>query len=79
MALKVLGISASPRREGNSELLLRRALAGAEGAALPSNACGSATTGSKAAASAMSARRPAIVPRGTIIEPSWTKCSERTG
>ncbi len=30
MALKVLGISASPRREGNSELLLRRALAGAE-------------------------------------------------
>ncbi len=30
MALKVLGISTSPRREGNSELLLRRALAGAE-------------------------------------------------
>lgn len=30
MALKVLGISASPRREGNSELLLRQALAGAE-------------------------------------------------
>lgn len=30
MALKVLGVSASPRREGNSELLLRSALAGAE-------------------------------------------------
>ncbi len=32
MALKVLGICASPRREGNSELLLRKALAGAEDA-----------------------------------------------
>jgi multimeric flavodoxin WrbA len=30
VALKVLGISSSPRREGNSDLLLRRALAGAE-------------------------------------------------
>ncbi len=32
MALKVIGISASPRRNGNSDLLLRRALAGAESA-----------------------------------------------
>jgi len=30
MTPTILGISASPRREGNSELLLRRALAGAE-------------------------------------------------
>ena len=30
MALRVLGISTSPRREGNSDLLLRKALAGAE-------------------------------------------------
>ncbi len=30
MALKVLGISTSPRRDGNSERLLREALAGAE-------------------------------------------------
>ncbi len=30
MSLKTLGISTSPRREGNSDLLLRRALAGAE-------------------------------------------------
>ena len=30
MALKVLGISTSPRREGNSDLLLRRMLNGAE-------------------------------------------------
>jgi multimeric flavodoxin WrbA len=30
MSLKVLGISASPRREGNSDLLLRQALSGAE-------------------------------------------------
>lgn len=30
MALKVIGISASPRVEGNSDLLLRRALEGAE-------------------------------------------------
>jgi multimeric flavodoxin WrbA len=32
MALKVIGISASPRRNGNSDLLLRQALAGAESA-----------------------------------------------
>ncbi len=32
MALKVIGISASPRLNGNSDLLLRRALAGAESA-----------------------------------------------
>lgn len=32
MALKVLGISSSPRMEGNSDLLLREALAGAESA-----------------------------------------------
>lgn len=32
MALKVIGISASPRINGNSDLLLRRALAGAESA-----------------------------------------------
>ncbi|HUW18346.1 MAG TPA: flavodoxin family protein [Sedimentisphaerales bacterium] len=32
MAVKVLGISASPRIEGNSDLLLRQALAGAESA-----------------------------------------------
>jgi NAD(P)H-dependent FMN reductase len=32
MALKVLGISASPREGGNSDLLLREALAGAEAA-----------------------------------------------
>jgi multimeric flavodoxin WrbA len=32
MALKVLGISASPRKEGNSDLLLRRGLAGAQSA-----------------------------------------------
>lgn len=32
MALKVIGISASPRVNGNSDLLLRRALAGAESA-----------------------------------------------
>lgn len=32
MAMKVLGISASPRVNGNSDLLLRRALAGAESA-----------------------------------------------
>ena len=32
MAMKVLGISASPRLRGNSDLLLRRALAGAEAA-----------------------------------------------
>jgi multimeric flavodoxin WrbA len=30
VALNVLGISTSPRREGNSDLLLRRALAGAQ-------------------------------------------------
>ena len=30
MSLKVLGISTSPRREGNSDLLLRQALSGAE-------------------------------------------------
>jgi multimeric flavodoxin WrbA len=30
MSLKVLGISASPRREGNSDLLLRQALSGAQ-------------------------------------------------
>jgi multimeric flavodoxin WrbA len=30
VALKVLGISTSPRREGNSDVLLRQALAGAE-------------------------------------------------
>lgn len=30
MALKVLGISASPRRDGNSDVLLHKALAGAE-------------------------------------------------
>jgi len=30
MALKVLGISTSPRREGNSDLLLRQALSGAQ-------------------------------------------------
>lgn len=33
MSVKVLGISASPRLEGNSDLLLRQALAGAESAA----------------------------------------------
>ena len=33
MTVKVLGISASPRLEGNSDLLLRQALAGAESAA----------------------------------------------
>src|SRR3990170_8115852 len=32
MAMKVLGISASPRLKGNSDLLLRQALAGAESA-----------------------------------------------
>src|SRR4030042_367142 len=32
MALKVIGISASPRRNGNSDLLLQQALAGAESA-----------------------------------------------
>jgi multimeric flavodoxin WrbA len=32
MALKVIGISASPRLNGNSDLLLRQALAGAESA-----------------------------------------------
>lgn len=32
MAVKVLGISSSPRVDGNSELLLRQALAGAESA-----------------------------------------------
>jgi len=32
MAVKVLGISTSPRLKGNSDLLLRRALAGAEAA-----------------------------------------------
>ncbi|MHC4500126.1 MAG: flavodoxin family protein [Planctomycetota bacterium] len=32
MSVKVLGISASPRIEGNSDLLLRQALAGAESA-----------------------------------------------
>ena len=32
MSVKVLGISASPRVEGNSDLLLRQALAGAEAA-----------------------------------------------
>jgi len=32
MTVKVLGISASPRAEGNSDLLLRQALAGAESA-----------------------------------------------
>ncbi len=32
MGLKVLGISASPRQRGNSDLLLRRALQGAESA-----------------------------------------------
>lgn len=32
MAMKVLGISASPRVKGNSDLLLRQALAGAESA-----------------------------------------------
>ena len=30
MAIKVLGISTSPRIKGNSDLLLRRALTGAE-------------------------------------------------
>ncbi len=30
MSLRILGISASPRREGNSDLLLRQALSGAE-------------------------------------------------
>ncbi|MHC4498015.1 MAG: flavodoxin family protein [Planctomycetota bacterium] len=33
MSIKVLGISASPRVDGNSDLLLRQALAGAESAA----------------------------------------------
>ena len=32
MTVKVLGISAGPRVEGNSDLLLRQALAGAESA-----------------------------------------------
>jgi multimeric flavodoxin WrbA len=36
MAAKVLGISASPRKDGNSEILLKKALEGAESAGLTS-------------------------------------------